>query len=91
MKYAHGDLNPLNAIISQNQRINLSTSGLSKFCYTKFPSNDLSINIPDICKRKYWLLVRTDDETNGELIADHLFMPQKRMTWLLPVALFFII
>jgi serine/threonine-protein kinase/endoribonuclease IRE1 len=72
MQYVHGDLNPLNVIISQDQRIKLSDSCLSKFSYTKCPSNDLLIRIPEICKRKYWLLVRTDDETNAELIENPL-------------------
>ena len=55
----HGDLNPLNVVITHQQKIKLSDFGLSKFSYTKYPSDDIPIEIPPsviICKRKYWLL-----------------------------------
>lgn len=58
LKMPHGDLNPLNVLITHQQQIKLSDFGLSKFSYTKYPSDDIPIEIPPavtICKRKYWL------------------------------------
>ncbi len=73
--YPHGDLNPLNIIISRDGWIKLSDFGLSKFCYTAKSNqpDDLSIDIPEICRRRYWLLQRTsgqDSERNHELVND---------------------
>ena len=59
LKMPHGDLNPLNVVITHQQQIKLSDFGLSKFSYTKYPSGDIPIEIAPsviICKRKYWLL-----------------------------------
>lgn len=59
LKYPHGDLNPLNVIISRDGRIKLSDFGLSKFSYTAKSNqlDDLSTEsgIPEIGRRKYWM------------------------------------
>ncbi|XP_046456117.1 cAMP-dependent protein kinase catalytic subunit PRKX-like [Daphnia pulex] len=50
LEYPHGDLNPLNIIISRDGRIKLSDFGLSKLSYTKSNQPDnLSIQILEIC------------------------------------------
>ena len=72
LKMPHGDLNPLNVVITHQQQIKLSDFGLSKFSYTKYPSGDIPIEIAPsviICKRKYWLLA---DKTpiDPEVIAN---------------------
>jgi serine/threonine protein kinase len=75
-KYPHGDLNPLNIIISRDGRIKLSDFGLSKFSYTRKSDQhgDLSIEsgIPEICRRKYWMKWTSgqDNECNYELVND---------------------
>ncbi len=76
LEYPHGDLNPLNIIISRDGRIKLSDFGLSKFSYTRKSDqpDELSIEsgIPEICRRQYWMkwTVGKDNERNYELVSD---------------------
>jgi serine/threonine protein kinase len=89
--FVHGDLNPINIVIMSQHlpvRIKISDFGLSKFSYTKCESSDekLSIDFPEICKRKYWSMsslkvkdnyknecnTGDEDRSNPELISSPL-------------------
>ncbi len=72
LKYPHGDLNPLNVIISRDGRIKLSEFGLCKFSYTKSNQlDDLSTEsgIPEICRRIYWMKWTLGQDS--ELVTDN--------------------
>ena len=76
LEYPHGDLIPLNMIISRDGRIKLADFGLSKLSYTTKSNqpDDLSTEsrIPEICRRKYWMKWTSgqDNECNYELVND---------------------